>query len=264
MKSSGIQKMETKQTTLSNSDEWLIHPYLDDQLSEEEKRAFEEKISSNLELRNKLHDYKYLKQLVPHAYDTLNIPEPAFSAKKQYSNYRKASYWKPIPIIAAGVTGIFFGAIIGVFGASQVWHNQVLTPTTQFLPETTDAFSLNQNRSKFMIHVDSDDPIKHMAAIEKIMQIYSENESNELIEVDVITNYKGVYMYDINNPYSSQLKALAEQYPSLNLYACQRSLYRARQSSSPYLKIIDQVNSEKPAVDAMAERMNSGWKYIKI
>lgn len=263
MKSSGIQKMETKKTTLSNSDEWLIHPYLDDQLSEEEKRAFEEKISSNHELQNKLHDYKYLKQLVPHAYDKLNIPEPDFSAKKQYSSHRKTCSWKPMPMIAAGLIGVFFG-VIGVFGANQIWHNQALTPTTQFLSETTSAFSLNQNRSKFMIHVDSDDPIKHMAAIEKIMQIYSENESNQLIEVDVITNYKGVYMYDINNPYSSRLKILAEQYPTLNLYACQRSLYRARQSSSPYLKIIDQVNSEKPAVDAMAERMNSGWKYIKI
>ena len=118
--------------------------------------------------------------------------------------------------------------------------------------------SLSEN---YLVHLDSDTPEKQQQAIKEIETLLSSAGPN--VKVDLVSNFKGVQLFDVNNPNNSELNRLLEQYENLTLFACKRALDRAVERGKP-INIMPKVQHDKPAIDAVVERLNSGWKYMKI
>ncbi|QKI88110.1 hypothetical protein [Thiomicrorhabdus xiamenensis] len=227
-------------------EDYQLQAYVDDQLSTEERLEVERCIEADAQLIERVAELRALKSSIRQAYGDISVPEPVFSlpaAKKPFWNVPKAA-------AAALVMGVLLGGNVGF-----LQHSTDL--------QTMQASALNENvvTDKFIIHIDSDDLSKQVAALHKIKSLYAEKGPS--LKVDVITNSDGVRLFDINSPNNAELSALLEQYSGIALYACQRALQRASLKGEP-IHLIDKVKHNKPAVDEMAERLNSGWSYIKI
>ena len=120
---------------------------------------------------------------------------------------------------------------------------------------------VQKQSENYLVHIDSDDLVTQRKAINEISDLLS--SVNGAVQVDVISNYKGVKLFDKRNPNHEALQGLLNQYNNLTLFACKRALERAA-AKGQVIDLIPQVQHDKPAIDAVVERLNSGWNYIKI
>jgi len=226
-----------------------LHAYLDGELSREESAEVEAAIAVDKKLKAHLDELNQVKTKMSLAYSQ-NIPKPV-KAKKSYLENKKTPWWTTPKAAAAS---LILGLLIGS-GALKLYMVNNMTDSP-FMHQT-----VAENSANYLVHIDSDRPEKQHKAIKEIKSLLE--ESNPNIRVDVISNYKGIDLFDVNNPNSKELVKLVKKYPNLTLFACKRALARAKRRGKP-IKILPQVEHDKPAIDAVVERLNSGWNYIKI
>lgn len=218
-----------------------LHAYLDGELSHDECIEVEKVLSIDTDLRQKLEDIKALKVDLQQAYASTpesNIHLTKRSPKKIWS----------IPKAAAA--SLFLGLVLGAGLLNVVVDKNGYGSAIEQ--------SLSEN---YLVHLDSDTPEKQKLAIREIEALLSSGIPN--VKVDLVSNFKGVQLFDVNNPNNSELNRLLEQYDNLTLFACKRALDRAIKRGKP-INLMTKVQHDKPAIDAVVERLNSGWNYMKI
>lgn len=222
-----------------------LHAYLDGELSHDESLEVEKALLIDANLRQKLEEFKTLKANVKKTYESL--PETKINTpNKRPKQLPKKTWGIPKTAVASLLLGLVLGA-----GLLKVMIDQNSFGLTIGKP-------LSEN---YLVHVDSDTPEKQLEAIQKLESLLSSASSN--VKVDLISNYKGVRLFDVNNPHNSELNRLLDKYENLTLFACKRALERAKAKGKP-INIMPKVQHDKPAIDAVVERLNSGWKYMKI
>lgn len=226
-----------------------LHAYLDGELSREESAEVEAAIAVDKKLKAHLDELNQVKTKMSLAY-TENIPKPA-KAKKSYLEDKKIPWWTTSKAAAAS---LILGLLIGSGALKLYMVNN--TTDSPFLHQT-----VAENSANYLVHLDSDLPEKQQQAIKEIESLLEESDAN--IKVDLISNYKGIELFDIHNPNSKELVSLIKKYPNLTLFACKRALNRALKEGRP-ITVLPQVEHDKPAIDAVVERLNLGWTYIKI
>jgi len=217
-----------------------LHAYLDGELSQELCLEVEQALELDAELRSQLKDFEQLKKQVHSTYSHINPPKSKFCSRKK-TNWR-------LPISA--VASLFLGVVIGL-GVVQLplveSHKNVAHHQTQ--------------KTHYLVHLDSNNQTKQRHAITELTQLLARVDGS--VYVDLISNDKGVELFDVRNPYHAELASLLKTYDNFSLFACKRALERAKEKGLK-LELMPQVNHEKPAIDAVVERLNSGWNYIKI
>lgn len=222
--------------------DYQLQAYVDNQLSPEEQLEVQKHLAENPELEKRAQQLSLLKSQLKQAY--ADVPVPPYNSHKNKST----PFWSvPKSTAAALLLGVLIGNSFSYINSNQAEKSTLTTHAEQ--------------GEKFIIHVDTNDPAKHFLAVQKIADLYKQKGSQ--IQVDVITNSEGVRFFDANNASSQELINLLQKYPRLTLFACQRALQRASDKGEK-IDLIPQVQHRKPAVDAMAERLNAGWKYFKI
>ncbi|MBN2865371.1 MAG: zf-HC2 domain-containing protein [Thiotrichales bacterium] len=221
-----------------------LHAYLDGALSPDECLEVESALTASESLRRQLEAFKAVKQQVKKTYSQFEPPKQ--NAPQPLTLQPKSSWWFP----KSAVASLLLGFVIGL-GFIE------LSPS----PQTASAIVQQQQSENYLVHIDSDDLDKQRQAIEEISELLSTVDST--IHVDLISNYKGVKLFDVGNPNHQALQDLLSKYENLTLFACKRALERAAESGE-VLNLIPQVQHDKPAIDAVVERLNSGWSYIKI
>ncbi|HHT00461.1 MAG TPA: hypothetical protein ENK73_06360 [Thiomicrospira sp.] len=219
-----------------------LHAYLDGELSRQECLEIEHALEHDAELRNKLEQFSSLKHTLKKSYQNLAVPE----SKMPFSSKVKKRRFIP----KSAVASLFLGVVLGA-GFSSYSVNSSFTPVT---------FGQQQS-AKYLVHLDSNDIEKQKAALQKIDELFS--ESNQQVEVDLISNFHGVELLDVNNPNNIELEALLNRYENLTVFACKRALARAQKEGKPF-KLMKSAVQDQPAIDRLATRLNSGWNYIKI
>ena len=218
-----------------------LHAYLDGELSHDECIEVEKALLIDTDLRQQLEEFKALKVNVKQTYESIpksNIHLTKRTPKKIWS----------IPKAAAA--SLFLGLVMGAGLLNVVIDKNGYGSAIEQ--------SLSEN---YLVHLDSDTPEKQQQAIKEIETLLSSAGPN--VKVDLVSNFKGVQLFDVNNPNNSELNRLLEQYDNLTLFACKRALDRAVERGKP-INIMPKVQHDKPAIDAVVERLNSGWKYMKI
>ena len=226
-----------------------LHAYLDGELSREESAEVEAAIAIDKKLKEHLEELNQVKTKMSLAYSE-NIPKPVKAKKIDLEN-NQIPWWTTSKAAAAS---LILGLLIGA-GALKVYMVNNVSDSS-FMQQTVADGSAN-----YLVHLDSDLPEKQQQAIKEIESLLEESDAN--IKVDLISNYKGVELFDVQNPNSKELVRLVSKYPNLTLFACKRALERAKSQGKP-ITVLPQVEHDKPAIDAVVERLNSGWSYIKI
>ncbi|WP_319381861.1 hypothetical protein [Thiomicrorhabdus sp.] len=223
---------------------YQIHAYVDGQLSREECLEIEMAMQHEPELEQRICQLRGLKSKLKEVYNDIPVP-------KKHLHKADVSRLSGFPrsIAASVVLGMFLGA-----GALNLYLNG---------GQATAVGAVQQQMlaSKYVIHLDSDDPQKEILALQEARKLLSDGGPE--VQVDMISNYHGVNLFEVDNPNRSQLESLLEQYPNLTLYACHRALQRAINRGED-IQMLPQVVQDRAGIDALAERLISGWRYIKI
>jgi intracellular sulfur oxidation DsrE/DsrF family protein len=218
-----------------------LHAYLDGELSADECLEVEKALENSAELRDKLEDFKALKSSVKQTYS--NLEQPEIQIKEKQSNQ---AWYIPKMAVASLMLGLILGA--GFF--------KIMVDQTPVNGEGQESVSSN-----YLVHLDSDSMEKQQQAIAEIETLLANSKPG--MKVDLISNFKGVQLFDVNNPNKDELNRLLDKYDNLTLFACKRALSRAKESGHP-VNIMPQVKHDQPAIDAVVKRLQSGWNYKKI
>ena len=221
-----------------------LHAYLDGALSPEECQEVESALKVDESLRRQLEEFKAVKLQVKKTYSQFEPPKQ--SSKQPLVPQPTSSWGFPKSAVASLLLGFVIGIGFIEFNSSQ-------QPPTSMVQQ--------QHSENYLVHIDSDDLDKQRKAIDEVSELLSSVDKS--VHVDLISNYKGVKLFDVRNPNHQALQALLEKYDNLTLFACKRALERAAEQGQ-VLNLIPQVKHDKPAIDAVVERLNSGWSYIKI
>lgn len=222
-------------------EKYQIHAYIDGELSSSENREIEQAMAADETLREEIIQISALKRQVKDTYQLVNVPpyQPLANNKKRVWRLPKAA-----------VAALFIGILLG-FLSVNIPFNQAFLSTASQQPMA---------EKKYLIHLDSANPQKLAAALDKAEKLLVKGPG---IKVDFVTNYEGVSLFDINNTNRAQLEGLLNRFDNLTLYACKRALDRAMEKDVN-LQLLPQVKHDKPALDMVVDRLNSGWNYIKI
>ncbi|WP_051347072.1 hypothetical protein [Thiomicrorhabdus chilensis] len=227
---------------------YQIQAYVDGQLSREECLEIEAEMMLDPDLQDQVCHLRTLKSQVKEAYQAIPVPERVDSQKPL-----KRVWSVPKTAAASLLLGVVLGA--GMLGGYANFNSHSnMQMAGNFAPGVTQ-------QNKYIVHLDSEDFKKQARALQEIERLLAQGGSQ--LQVDFISNAEGVRMFDVKNPNRPQLEALLERYDNLTLYACKRALQRVFDRGEAF-EVIPQVQHDKPAIDAVAERLNKGWKYIKI
>lgn len=229
------QKIETYQ----------LHAYLDGELSQKECREVERALKFDKNLSLQLQEFKALKQQVKSAYSQFEPPERAVVKRPKSS----ISTWK-VPKTA--VASLLLGFVVGLGAVNFVSFESSQTVLAQ---------AKKLQSANYLVHLDSDTDYKQHKVLAELTSLLESVDSS--VKIDLVSNDKGVELFNVNNPNHTELDKLLKQYSNLSLFACKRALERASEKGNN-LVLMHSVNQDKPAIDAVVERLNSGWGYIKI
>lgn len=223
-------------------EKYQMHAYVDGELSSPENIEIEQAMETDESLREEIIQISALKRHVKDSYKLVNVPpyQPLVDNKK--------SGWQ---LPKSAVAALFIGVLLGFFSSNMPFNKAFLSsPSQQQMAE-----------QKYLIHLDSSNPKKLAAALDQTEKLLV--KGGQSMKVDFITNYDGVKLFDVNNPNRKKLEGLLSRFDNLTLYACKRALERAMEKDVRF-QLLPQVKQDKPAIDAVVERLNEGWKYIKI
>ncbi len=223
-------------------EKYQMHAYVDGELSSPENLEIEQAMETDESLREEIIQISTLKRHVKDSYQLVNVPpyQPLVDNKK--------TGWQ---LPKSAVAALFIGILLGFFSVNMPFNQALLSSSSQ--PQMAE--------KKYLIHLDSSNPQKLSAALDQTEKLLVDGGPG--LKVDFITNYHGVRLFDVNNPKRAQLEGLLNRFDNLTLYACKRALQRAMEKGVK-LDLLPQVKHDKPALDAVVERLNEGWKYIKI
>jgi len=228
---------------------YQLHAYLDGELCEKESAEVEAELLLNRKLNSQFQDLQMLKAKIHLAYSE-HIPKPPVSNSGPLNEVNKTGWSLPKTAVASLLLGLLIGA-----GALKVYEaNQATSPLNV---ERVAAI----NSDNYLVHIDSDSPKKQYLAIKEVENLLKNSAKN--VKVDLISNSKGIELFDVNNPNSKELNRLLNKYDNLTLFACKRALENARLLGRS-ITVLPRVKHDKPAIDAVVERLNLGWNYIKI
>jgi intracellular sulfur oxidation DsrE/DsrF family protein len=217
-----------------------LHAYLDGELSQAECQEVERALKFDESLRQQLTEFKKLKQQIKKTYSQFDVPE------KPVQNEASRTWFGYKSVVAS----LLFGFVVGLGSIHLVGS------------ESTNTTPIYQaDSSNYLIHLDSDEKDKQLQVIAEITELLESVDRS--VQIDLISNDKGVELFNVNNPNHLELQKLLGQYDNLALFACKRALDRASEKGQKLI-LMPEVNQEKPAIDTVVERLKSGWGYIKI
>ncbi|AZR81001.1 zf-HC2 domain-containing protein [Thiomicrospira sp. S5] len=224
-----------------------IHAYLDGELSLQERQRFEEALKLDPALRHEVCELRKIKQQMLEHYQKVPVPpRPTFEC--QGSN---RTYWAAAASVALVVA-------LGVFALPYSPADSGMQGVSVVQNEATD--------SRILLHIDSNQPEKTQALLQKASTLLAENKAQEGVppmQIEIVANDHGIELFEQDNQSREAIISLLAQYDNLKLIACQRALERRAAKGEP-AKLIDGVESDKTAIDEIVNRMQTGWKYYKF
>lgn len=219
--------------------------YIDGELSPQDRLSFQKRLQQDPKLNHDICELRKVKQQIQEQYSNIDIP-PMPKLEESHTGNR---------MFFAKVAS--FSAILITFGF--IWGH-LQTFNTPPLPQKIALVTQNQN--KILMHIDSDNP-KRVNALLKQVSYILKNDPHK--KVEVVANAKGIELFDQNknNPYKAQLQKFLSQYGNLKLLACQRALARRALAGKP-IHVMNNVETDRPALDEIVKKIKQGWQYQKI
>jgi len=226
-------------------DELTLNAYVDGQLEAEQERQVLAAMEHDTEVREQVCRLRRAKDWMRTGFaDAMPPTPPAVTRVHRPFNL---GYGVAASLMAIALaTG---GALVGYVCAERQGHNQVLAQ--------------QEHASRILLHLDESGTGKFAAVLDYAEQFLADNASRG-VEVEVVANAGGVdLMRADRSPFAQRVRALQQQYHNLQFIACANALRNLRNEGVD-ISLLDGVHSGETAVDHIVDRLQHGWRYVKV
>ncbi len=237
-----------------------LHLLVDGQLDDATRRQLEQQIKASPELQKKLKNIVEIKELVGLAYVQPQPVERRSARKLFFNQYNLAA-------LAASLI-MAIGLILGWTGHELYQQKHIVVANaarTIEPPRQQQSLQMElQHARKYMIHLDSYNPARlQKALLETRSLLDSYAHSGLPVKLDVLFDQQGIEI--LNKQHTAQIrqiKALVEQYPNLQFYACSKSI-KLFLSNDKISSDIRFFHANQVVEELIPKRIEEGWVYIK-
>ena len=153
------------------------------------------------------------------------------------------------------VMALGFGSgILGYYGAKELSSETSLAALTPAQKTYTD---------HVVLHLSESDPKQFSAALRYIEKFLDENQTTGS-QIEVIANSGGLdLMRSDRSPFKARVVAMMREHDNVHFIACANGIRNLRkQGDNP--RIIQDIDTDKTAIDHIIGRLQAGWRYVKV
>lgn len=233
------------------SDEQL-NAYVDGQLDLKEQSHLLEMVRDNPQLGRRHCALQKAHELVRLTYQSEPVPDTITPSRIPPSRWFMG---------LAAMLLVGFGALLGWAGFSMNNPGSLIE-----LASTVHANPANATEQpwRVMLHVSSNQPRRFEILLNETEKLLKNSlAKQQAVEVEILTNGKGLSLVRNNSPHARRLQALQDQYPSLVVSACNETLTRLRREGIS-VELLPQTRIVSSALNEALSRQQEGWTYIRI
>ena len=163
--------------------------------------------------------------------------------------------------LAAGLL-LAIGAVTGWYSNE---HLSEAVPTTLALHEKgLSPTALLTQKANILLHLSSSDPDRMEAALNYAEELLVNNGQRKYFYLEVVANDGGIELLRSDtSPFPQRIEALLRDYDNVSFLACANALRKLRDSGVK-VKLLPGTRSKHTAIDEISERLEDGWRYIKV
>ncbi len=227
------------------SDE-LCNAFVDDQLAPIERARLLQQIHDEEGLREEICELRILKDMVRAGYR-----EPP--GRRPHSPPRLAGFGQRA--VAA--------SLLLALGLALGWTTRaVLDPPEMQLASLQQVAA---DPARLLVHVDHGTPERFAQLLDQTQAwLEAARRDGRPMQVAIVANSRGIDLLRAStSPQAERIRALQAAYPNLHFIGCSNTL-RHLQERGEDTRLLAGVELAPAAVDAIVERLQGGWTYIKL
>lgn len=243
-------------TTISDE---MLNAYIDDELNAEERELVFRHLSQDEELGKQACETQQLQYLLRQAYQ--NPPKPV----RRTASRRELR--RPLSGLAAGLL-LSLGSAVGWYSHTAFSTDVIRTAEgseDELIQRVTQLAAPQSKTADAILHVNSADPEKLLAALdraENLLQKY--RKEAQPFHLEIIANNSGVELLrNDKSAHAQRVRALLREYDNLSLSACSNTLQQL-QLRGVKIELLPGVKTNHTAIEAIIERLDQGWRYMKV
>jgi intracellular sulfur oxidation DsrE/DsrF family protein len=226
---------------------------LDGELSAAEHQRVLGEVRNNPGLRQRLHEYRRVRDLVRAAF--LEDSAPRASRFMPRPSFRQS--------VAAGVL-LVLGFAVG-WSTHQSPGADSLSLSPNSLHTLAQPIGAHARDLRAILHVSSPDPGNMESALDEAENLLSSyRKEHKKLQLEIIANSGGLNLLrsDVSR-FRHRIAMLQKKYPNVSFLACKRTLERLKLEKKINPHLLPGVHVVPSALDQILLRLNEGWVYVK-
>jgi intracellular sulfur oxidation DsrE/DsrF family protein len=224
-------------------DELTLNAYVDGQLDTEQERRVLTAMEHDADVRDRVCRLRRAKDWMRTGFADAVPPTPPAGTRAHRPFHVGYGVAASLMALALAVGGALLGYVCGE-RQGQVMAQQV-------------------DSARILLHLDESGTGKFAAMLDYAEQFLAANASRG-VEVEVVANAGGVdLMRADKSPFVQRVRALQQQYSNLHFIACANAIRNLRHNGVD-VSLLDGVQSGETAVDHIVDRLQHGWRYVKV
>lgn len=240
-------------------DDHRLNMFIDGELDADETNELHETLLEDHELRERACRLKAVRELVAFAYQT---PPMVDHGKEKTAGHQRRC-WKCVAAALLVCVGVVIGWSTHQYGPGVIAGSPTASSVfSYYAAQQPEEFS----ERKFILHLSSSNFGAVKAALDEADNlIASYKRTNTPLKIDIITNKQGIDVLRVDvSPYLSRIqKMVSDNQDVVSLFACERSIEKARLKEGHDIVMLPETHVDKTARELIPERLNKGWVYIK-
>lgn len=235
-----------------------LNLFIDEQLDSIEMDDVHQSILKDDDLREHVCQLRATRELLRFAYEAVPVD---YVEPQDFSSSKNPVMWHGI---AAGIL-LTVGIMTGWVSKEHITSSQVVSAADVFQYFKYKGV-VDQTERKIVVHVTTGDVFAVKGALDEVEQLLaSYDKANLPVKLDIVTFRDGINLLRVgSSPYVGRIESILSHNENVSLYACQRSIDKAKKKWGEELVLMPQVVTTKTAQEIISERIEEGWVYIKV
>jgi len=231
-------------------DDLMLAAFVDDQLDPVNCNSVLTAVEKDADTRERLYQLRRAKDLMKIGFKHADAPVPKIRSTRKWG----------LPGSGGSVAACLLVLTLG-FGSGALGYyviEQLADDSGNALATATHPY-----KDRVVLHISESDPKQFNAALNYIETFLEENDTDGS-QIEVIANSGGLdLMRTDTSPVQQRVIAMMREHDNVHFIACANGLrnLRKRGIDAP---IIQDIDTDKTAIDHIIGRLHSGWTYIKV
>ena len=235
-----------------------LNLFIDEQLDSTEMDEIRQLLLEDSTLRERVCQLKAVRELVHYAYETVPGEQKQATPAPRGLRYIYQSLAASLLLVA--------GLVLGWMGNDSLRggvHTANVDQVFQYFKHKAVAA---QSQRKIILHITTGDIVAVNNALNEAEQLLaSYRRAGTPMKLDIVTFRDGINMLRVGvSPYIERIENLLTENDEVTVYACLRSIEKARQREGREPELMPQTITAKTAQEIISERLEKGWIYIKV